>query len=48
MNWGTLRDQVRTPSSRPMGPSRPEAKKQRRDEDEGEGAEAELQEGRGG
>ena len=48
MTWGTLRDQVRTPSSRPMGPSRPGAKKQRRDEDEGKGAEAELQGGRGG
>ena len=48
MTWGTLRDQVRTPSSRPMGPSRPGAKKRWQDEDTGKEAEAELQEGRGG
>ena len=48
MTWGTLRDQVRTPSLRPTEPSRPGTKKRRRDEDVDEGVEAGLQEGQGG
>ena len=38
MTWGTLRDQVRTPSSRQMEPLRPGAKKRRQEEGEDEGA----------
>ena len=48
MTWDALRDQVRTPSLRQMGPSHLGAKKRRWEEDKGEGAKAELQVGRGG
>ena len=48
MTWDTLRDQVRTPSSRQMEPSHPGARKRRQEEDEGEEAGAELKGRRGG
>ena len=47
MTWGTLRDQVRTPSLKQMEPSRPPTKKRRRGGSEGEVAEAGLEEHRG-
>ena len=48
MTWGTLRDQVRTPSSRQTELSHPGVKKRQREEDEGEEAEAGLKGRRGG
>ena len=42
MTWDTLRDRVRTPSSRQMELSHPGVKKRRREGDEGEEVEAEL------
>ena len=48
MTWGTLRDQVRTPSSRQTEPLHPGTKKRRREEVEGEGVEAGLKGRRGG
>ena len=48
MTWGTLRDQVRTPSLRQMEPSHLGVKRQRQEEDEGKEVEAERRGCRGG
>ena len=48
MTWGTLRDQVRTPSSRQTEPLHPGVKKRWREVDEDKEAEAELKGRRGG
>ena len=48
MTWGALKDQVKTPSSKQTGLSHLGKKKRRWEGDEGEEAEAGLEEGRGG
>ena len=48
MTWGALKDQVKTPSLKQTELSRLGKKRRRWEEDEGEEAEAGLEEGRGG
>ena len=48
MTWDTLRDQVRTPSSRQTEPLRPSVKKRPREQSGGEEAEEGLEGRRGG